>query len=118
MGSSARAQPIRAAQLRCVRIRPAERIGGFCFGSSAFRYRRFARSEKIGEVTGTNRYGRTGEHRRDGFCVFAGPGIESGAFDSGVSLLDLAPTLSALLGVEMQDHDGRVLSDVCPQEGR
>jgi predicted AlkP superfamily phosphohydrolase/phosphomutase len=77
-----------------------------------------ARSEKIGEVTGTNSYGRTGEHRRDGFCVFAGPGIESGALDSGVSLLDLAPTLSALLGVEMQDHDGRVLSDVCPQEGR
>jgi predicted AlkP superfamily phosphohydrolase/phosphomutase len=63
--------------------------------------------------TGTNNQGRTGEHRRDGFCVFAGMGIEPGQLNGPVSLLDLAPTFAALLGVELDDNDGHVLSDVC-----
>jgi predicted AlkP superfamily phosphohydrolase/phosphomutase len=67
-------------------------------------------SEKIGRISGSNDYGRTGEHRPDGFCIFAGHGIEKGAITAPVSLLDMAPTISNLLGVQLPECDGRALN--------
>lgn len=64
------------------------------------------RSPKIGVVKGTNTYGRSGEHRPDGLLIAAGPGIVSGAFQRRISVLDLAPTFTRLLGVDLEGADG------------
>jgi predicted AlkP superfamily phosphohydrolase/phosphomutase len=66
-----------------------------------------ARSPMIGVVEGTNRYGRTGEHRREGFFVAAGPGIRAGELAEPLSTMDLGPTFAALLGVPLPGVDGR-----------
>jgi predicted AlkP superfamily phosphohydrolase/phosphomutase len=43
--------------------------------------------------------GRSGNHRGEGFVIAAGPGVPAGARVEGGSILDLAPTVCALLGV-------------------
>ena len=43
-------------------------------------------------------------------CVFYGPGLEPGRRKGVFSLLDLAPTIAGLCGVEMSGTDGRDLS--------
>ena len=68
-----------------------------------------ARSPRIGPVAGTNRYGRTGEHRVEGFFVAAGPGVAPGRLDAPISVMDLAPTFAALLGVKLEGVDGRAV---------
>jgi predicted AlkP superfamily phosphohydrolase/phosphomutase len=65
-----------------------------------------ARSPKIGVVEGTNRYGRTGEHRREGLFVAAGPGITPGTIAAPISTMDLGPILAAAVGVRLQGVDG------------
>ena len=71
-------------------------------------------SPAIGEVTATNRYGRTGEHRRDGFVIGAGPGIPVGTLQEPVSVMDLAPTLAAWLGAELPGVDGHPIAGLLP----
>jgi predicted AlkP superfamily phosphohydrolase/phosphomutase len=71
-----------------------------------------AHSPRIGEVSGTNAFGRTGEHRPDGFCVFAGPGIAHGTLPGDFSIYDYAPTFTAMLGVSMPDVPGRPVEEV------
>ncbi len=71
-----------------------------------------AASPKIGAVEGTNRYGRTGEHRPEGLFVAAGPGTPSGRLPSPVSILDFAPTLAALLGAPLPESDGRCIPEL------
>ena len=71
-----------------------------------------AHSPRIGVVAGTNTFGRTGEHRPDGFCVAAGPGIARGRLPEDFSLLDYAPTFAALVGVEMRGSTGRVIAEI------
>ena len=63
-------------------------------------------SPKIGVVTGTNDYGRTGEHRPEGFFVAAGPNTRSGRLSREVSILDFAPTFAKLLDVRLPESDG------------
>lgn len=70
------------------------------------------RSTAAGVVEGWNRYGRTGEHRPDGWFVIAGPGLGVGRVEHGVSLLDFAPSLAALTGVAMGGTDGQVVPDL------
>lgn len=60
-----------------------------------------ASSPKIGVIEGANGYTRTGEHRAGGWFVAAVPGGAHGPLGREVSLLDLAPTFTRLLGVEM-----------------
>ena len=72
------------------------------------------RSPKIGVLEGANTYGRTGEHRSQGLLVAAGPQVEAGVFSRQVSVLDLAPTWSRLLGVELEGTDGRAIEDLAP----
>jgi predicted AlkP superfamily phosphohydrolase/phosphomutase len=70
-----------------------------------------ARSPKIGVVEGRNTYGRTGEHRRDGFFAACGPGIPHTRL-IGISLLDFAPTLTRLLGEELASAEGRPIPEI------
>jgi predicted AlkP superfamily phosphohydrolase/phosphomutase len=71
-----------------------------------------ARSAAIGIVEGVNDYARTGEHRAGGWLVAAGPGISAGNLGRAVSLLDVAPTAGALLGVPLQDVDGMPIAEL------
>jgi predicted AlkP superfamily phosphohydrolase/phosphomutase len=70
------------------------------------------RSPELGELEGKNDYGRTGEHRPGGWLAVAGPGVPAARLAREVSLLDVAPTIAALLGVTLTDVDGRVIPEV------
>lgn len=68
-------------------------------------------STRFGTVEGRNEFGRTGQHRRDGWFVAAAPGIQRGSMHD-VSLDDLATTMAAILGVVMPEVDGRVVGEL------
>jgi len=65
-----------------------------------------ARSPRIGRVEGSNDYCRTGEHRNAGFVVATGAGLAPGPLAADVSVMDLAPTFAAMLGVTLDGIDG------------
>ena len=71
-----------------------------------------ARSPKIGAVEGGNTYTRSGEHRAGGWFVAAGPTVAPGRLGRAVSLMDLAPTFTQMLGVELDDCDGRPVAEL------
>ena len=71
-----------------------------------------ASSPKIGTLTGTNRYVRTGDHIPDGWFTFLGPGVASGERKDPVSVMDFHPTLCALLGVSGSPVDGSVIPEL------
>ena len=64
-------------------------------------------SSRIGTVEGINRYCRSGDHRRDGLFVAVAPGLEPERLAQPVSIMDFAPTLTRLLGVELAGVAGR-----------
>jgi len=53
---------------------------------------------------------RTGHHRPQGFFVAAGPGIGPAEVAPAVSIMDLAPTIAGLVGVELPDVDGHPIA--------
>jgi predicted AlkP superfamily phosphohydrolase/phosphomutase len=69
-------------------------------------------SPKIGTVEGTNLYCRTGDHRPEGMFMALGPRIQPGRLGRTVSLMDLAPTFTNALGVEMPDTDGQPIPEL------
>ena len=71
-----------------------------------------ARSPRIGVIDGANEYARTGEHRPGGWFVAAVPGVTARALGREVSLMDLAPTFTRLLGVEMPACQGRAVEEL------
>lgn len=71
-----------------------------------------ARSPRIGTVIGENDYGRSGEHRPGGWFVATGPDIPAGRLERAPSLLDLAPTFAALLGVPLSNVEGRPITEI------
>jgi hypothetical protein len=76
-----------------------------------------ATSPRIGTVQAVNNYQRTGEHRPDGLLIAAGPGIPPGGEDLEVSILDVAPTITAALGVALLGAEGRVVRELIPTAG-
>jgi predicted AlkP superfamily phosphohydrolase/phosphomutase len=55
----------------------------------------------------------TGSHRLEGMLIAQGASIRSGAKLEGTCLLDLAPTILNLLGIDLSDSlDGRILRDI------
>lgn len=69
-------------------------------------------SPKIESVTGTNDFGRTGEHRPDGFFIAAGPSTPPGRLSRSVSILDFAPTFAKVLDVELPETDGAAIQEI------
>ena len=60
---------------------------------------------------------RSGTHRMDGLLLVGGPGVRSGVEIQGAALVDVAPTVLALLGVPIpKGMDGRMLSDAFADE--
>jgi predicted AlkP superfamily phosphohydrolase/phosphomutase len=68
------------------------------------------RSSRIGTVEGTNRYCRSGDHRRGGLFVAVGPDLAPGRVAGTVSIMDFAPTLAGRLGVELPPAAGRPIA--------
>lgn len=73
-----------------------------------------ATSSRVGTVQAVNNYQRTGEHRPDGLLIAAGPGIAPGGEELHVSILDVAPTITAALGVALPGAEGRVVRELIP----
>ncbi len=71
-------------------------------------------SDSIGEVRDkfVFKNHRTGDHTEDDGLLFAtGPGIEAGHIGS-ISVADLAPTITAMLGVELPNSEGQVIEAI------
>jgi predicted AlkP superfamily phosphohydrolase/phosphomutase len=73
-----------------------------------------AASAKIGAIDSVYDYGRTGEHRPDGLLIVAGENVDPNTDGGTVSLLDLAPTITAALGVPMSSADGQSVPGMIP----
>jgi predicted AlkP superfamily phosphohydrolase/phosphomutase len=71
-----------------------------------------ATSAKIGAITATNTWGRTGEHVPTGTFIFAGSGMPATRLEAPVSLLDFHPTLCALMGLPQPSVDGTVIPEL------
>jgi predicted AlkP superfamily phosphohydrolase/phosphomutase len=69
-------------------------------------------SPKIGLVRAPYRHVRTGDHRPHGLLLARGPSFVPGAPLGRVGVEDVAPTIAALLGVELPDVDGQPISAI------
>lgn len=76
-----------------------------------------AHSPRIGTVEGTNNFGRSGEHRPEGFLVAAGDGIAQARLPAPVSILDLAPTFTGLFGIAMPGAEGQPIAPLMAWQG-
>lgn len=68
------------------------------------------RSPKIGDIEGESQASRTGDHRPEGLFFVRRTGLRPAPLNQAVSTTDLAPTMAALLGLELPDVDGRPIS--------
>ncbi|MFK7801636.1 MAG: phosphodiesterase, partial [Anaerolineae bacterium] len=60
--------------------------------------------------------GDTGCHRSEGIFIASGPKVNAGLAKPAASILDITPTVFALLGEPVPDHmDGKVLADIFEQ---
>lgn len=70
-----------------------------------------AKVEKIEAVYGS----RKGDHKPWGIFFAAGPGIDEGELNEAVSVIDYAPTIAHILGSELTNVEGEVISRICPK---
>ena len=63
----------------------------------------------IGERTEGENGQRSGDHKPHGFFWALGKGIQAGCRVTGVSVMDFAPTVGAVLDVRLNDVDGRMI---------
>ena len=71
-----------------------------------------ARSAKIDRVEGVNDYGRTGEHRPNGWFVAVGPNITPNRLSREVSILDFAPTFALFFDLNLPIPDGKPIHEL------
>jgi predicted AlkP superfamily phosphohydrolase/phosphomutase len=69
-------------------------------------------SPKIGVLEGLNSYCRTGDHRSEGIFLASGPGITPERLARTVSIMDFAPTICQLLGVELPNVEGKPIAEI------
>ncbi|NOX62945.1 MAG: hypothetical protein GXP42_13535 [Chloroflexi bacterium] len=63
-----------------------------------------------GRVVSERRHGNSGDHRREGMFAMAGPGVRRVGRMEGARIVDLAPTIAAMMGVRFPvQGDGDVL---------
>ncbi len=74
-------------------------------------------SDTIGVIRGEAHGVRTGDHRPTGLVVAAGEGIAAGPIRTEVRMVDLAPTIAALMGVSLGDVDGVPVTGLMPGAG-
>ena len=63
-------------------------------------------SEKIGTIARNYSGIRSGDHRNSGWFYALGPDLATNVEVAGVEMIDFAPTIAALLGVELTGVDG------------
>jgi arylsulfatase A-like enzyme len=74
-------------------------------------------SEPFLKLVELNEASTPGVHHLDGIAVFYGPGVEPGGYVADGSVLDVTPTVLALLGMPVgRDMDGRVLRNAITTE--
>jgi predicted AlkP superfamily phosphohydrolase/phosphomutase len=69
-------------------------------------------SPKLGRLDKKYNYCRTGEHNPAGMFVAYGPGIAPGRLERLTSIMDFAPTFCKMLGVEVDEFDGRAIAEI------
>jgi predicted AlkP superfamily phosphohydrolase/phosphomutase len=69
-------------------------------------------SSKTGKIHALNKKCRTGDHKPDGLFFLLGPSIRPGPIGQSVSVMDFAPTISSLLGVEPSQFEGQSIIPV------
>lgn len=69
-------------------------------------------SPEVGTVAGAYDHWRTGDHHDRGLLLVRAPGVAPGWRSDPLSLVDLAPTLTASLGLSLDAVDGRARSDL------
>ncbi|MAA74050.1 MAG: hypothetical protein CMN28_05035 [Salinisphaeraceae bacterium] len=73
---------------------------------------RIVESPKTGRLQNSYEGNRLGDHTVHGLLVMAGQSMGSGSLAEKASVMDLAPTLCAMLGVDMPgDLDGKVIAE-------
>ena len=70
-------------------------------------------SPKIGTITQTPSGVRTGDHTPHGLFMASAPKLDAGHREEPVSILDLAPTVASLLGVQLPGVDGAPIEEIC-----
>ncbi len=70
-------------------------------------------SEKIGNLEREYSGIRTGDHRNHGRFYARGPSIAAGKLADAVHITDFAPTIAAMLNVELLDVDGKPIPSLC-----
>jgi predicted AlkP superfamily phosphohydrolase/phosphomutase len=71
-----------------------------------------ASSATIGTVHAPYTGARTGDHRPTGLLIACGPGIEPRRGSTPVRSVDLAPTVAALLGVDLAGVEGKPITEL------
>lgn len=69
-------------------------------------------SPKIGRIVGTFGGNRTGDHTPNGLFMFSGPGVMPGHRREEISVLDVAPTVAACLGVDLPNTQGAPMKEL------
>lgn len=69
------------------------------------------RSDRLGTIEYVHRGNRTGDHNPDSYLFAAGPTVAESRL-SNATVYDVMPTVSAILGVEPPETDGRVLDEL------
>jgi predicted AlkP superfamily phosphohydrolase/phosphomutase len=67
---------------------------------------RSAASDAIGVIGAELPLDRSGNHRPGGWYIAAGPGLQHGEASTAAAIVDLAPTVAAILGVELTGVEG------------
>ena len=71
-----------------------------------------AASDRVGVIRAPQPPMRSGNHRGGGWFAVAGPGIASTGLTVHGEVVDLAPTIAALLGITLDDVDGHPIPTV------
>jgi predicted AlkP superfamily phosphohydrolase/phosphomutase len=71
-------------------------------------------SPLVGTVVAPYANWRTGDHHDRGVMIARGPGIAPGRRTTPMTLMDVAPTVAAAVGVELHDVDGVARRDLLP----
>ncbi len=69
-------------------------------------------SPKIGEVRGRSDDPRTGDHQPNGMLIARAPDLPHGRTPASISVVDIAPTVAAALGVDLEDVDGQPIAQL------